>query len=72
MGWYAQSDEPQEHLKECKKDSDTCEKCFEISEMAYAMQQYGRGEPHPLLKKTLEVFSGKLINEFGFEVKEDK
>ena len=40
--------------------------------MAYAMQQYGRGKPHPLLKKTLEVFSGKLINEFGFEVKEDK
>tara|TARA_Y100000401_G_scaffold16189_1_gene10967 strand:+ start:1010 stop:1210 length:201 start_codon:yes stop_codon:yes gene_type:complete len=65
MSWYAESDEAKEHLKNCKKDSDTCEKCFEISEMAYAMQQYGKAIPHPLTEYVLKKFNGIKISKQG-------
>jgi hypothetical protein len=60
MSWYAQTEEAQKHMRECKG----CENCIWIEESAYAMSQYGtvsEGEPHPLLDKIKEKFLGKEV-----------
>jgi hypothetical protein len=61
MSWYAQTEEAQKHMRECKG----CENCIWIEESAWAMSQYGtisKGEPHPLYDKIMEKFDGKKIN----------
>ena len=60
MSWYAQTDEAQKHMEECKG----CEKCIWIEESSWAMSQYAKiseGEPHPLYNKIVEKFNGKKV-----------
>ena len=61
MSWYAQTEEAQKHMKECKG----CENCIWIEESAWAMSQYGTvqaPEKHPLYDKIVEKFDGKEID----------
>ena len=60
MSWYAQTEEAQKHMRECKG----CENCIWIEESAYAMSQYGtpiveEAIQHPLYDKIVEKFGGK-------------
>ena len=60
MSWYAQTEEAQKHMRECKG----CENCIWIEESAWAMSEYGtvsEGKPHPLLDKIKEKFLGKEV-----------
>ena len=45
MSWYAQTEEAQKHMRECKG----CENCIWIEESAWAMAEYGK----PIVEKAI-------------------
>jgi len=60
MSWYAETEEAQKHMRECKG----CVNCIWIEESGWAMSQHGKvseGEPHPLRDKIIKKFNGKII-----------
>ena len=61
MSWFAQTEEAQTHMNECKG----CENCIWIEESGWAMSQYGKvseGKPHPLKDKIIKKFNGVKIS----------
>ena len=63
MSWYAQTEEAEKHMRECKG----CENCIWIEESAWAMAEYGKviqpkEEPHPLTDYVIEKFNGRIVD----------